>query len=145
MMAVGFLTIMTIAVTERTAEIGLLRAIGARRVPVLGVFLIEAIVLGFAGGLLGSTLAVALVEFIGAVLPAMPIRTAGGYVAGALVLALAIGLVTGIFPALRAARLQPLEALCAEQHSRNAQPVANRHVTVNRTMMALSATMINRH
>lgn len=112
--AVGILTIMTIAVTERTAEIGLLRAIGARRVQVLGVFLIEAIVLGFAGGLLGSTLAVALVEFIGAVLPAMPVRTAWGYVAGALVLALAIGLVTGILPALRAARLQPLEALRAE-------------------------------
>jgi putative ABC transport system permease protein len=112
--AVGILTIMTIAVTERTAEIGLLRAIGARRAHVLGAFLVEASALGFAGGLLGSTLAVALVEFIGAVLPQMPVRTAWGYVGGALGLALAIGLATGIVPALRAAQLQPLEALRAE-------------------------------
>ncbi|MCC6202325.1 MAG: ABC transporter permease [Gammaproteobacteria bacterium] len=112
--AVGILTIMTIAVTERTAEIGLLRAIGARRAHVLGAFLVEASVLGFAGGLLGSTLAVALVEFIGVVLPQMPVRTAWEYVGGALALALAIGVATGIVPALRAAQLQPLEALRAE-------------------------------
>jgi putative ABC transport system permease protein len=112
--AVGILTIMTIAVTERTAEIGLLRAIGARRAHILGLFLVEAIALGGIGGVLGSALAVSLVQFIALVLPAMPMQTAWVYVAGAVLLAMLIGLVTGIVPALRAARMQPLEALRAE-------------------------------
>jgi len=112
--AVGILTIMTIAVTERTAEIGLLRALGARRTHVLRIFLGEAVALGSLGGLAGIAVAVATVELAGALLPALPVQVAWRYIALAMALAVGIGLGAGILPALRAARMQPLEALRAE-------------------------------
>ncbi|MCP5145420.1 MAG: ABC transporter permease [Gammaproteobacteria bacterium] len=112
--AVGILTIMTIAVTERTAEIGLLRAIGARRAHILGLFLAEAVGLGALGGIIGCIGAVGVVEAIAFLVPAMPVRTAWIYVLASLLLATLIGLASGIAPALRAARMLPLEALRAE-------------------------------
>ena len=111
---VGILTVMTIAVSERIAEIGLLRAIGAERRQILWFFLSEAIVLGGTGGLIGVVLGIALVGAVAAVFPALPVNLAGSYVALALVLSLLIGLLAGVLPALRAASLQPLEALRAE-------------------------------
>jgi putative ABC transport system permease protein len=112
--AVGILTIMTIAVTERTAEIGLLRAIGARRSHILSLFLAEAVALGTFGGIGGIVLAVGLVELVGLLVPAMPLRTAWVYIGVAFLLAVLIGLGSGIAPALRAASMQPLDALRAE-------------------------------
>ena len=111
---VGILTVMTIAVSERIAEIGLLRTIGAERRQILWFFLSEAIVLGGTGGLIGVALGIALVGAVAAVFPALPVNLAWGYVALALVLSLVIGLLAGVLPALRAASLQPLEALRAE-------------------------------
>jgi putative ABC transport system permease protein len=111
---VGILTVMTIAVSERIAEIGLLRAIGAERRQILWFFLSEAIVLEGTGGLIGVALGIALVGAVAAVFPALPVNLAWGYVALALVLSLVIGLLAGVLPALRAASLQPLEALRAE-------------------------------
>jgi putative ABC transport system permease protein len=111
---VGILTVMTIAVSERIAEIGLLRAIGAERRQILWFFLSEAIVLGGTGGLIGVALGIALVGAVAAVFPALPVNLAWGYAALALVLSLVIGLLAGVLPALRAASLQPLEALRAE-------------------------------
>jgi putative ABC transport system permease protein len=110
----GILTVMTIAVSERIAEIGLLRAIGAERRQILWFFLNEAIVLGGTGGLIGVALGIALVGAVAAVFPALPVNLAWGYAALALVLSLVIGLLAGVLPALRAASLQPLEALRAE-------------------------------
>lgn len=112
--AVGILTIMTIAVTERTAEIGLLRALGARRADVLRVFLAEALVLGALGGAAGIACAAAAVEIAAWVVPALPAEIAWRYLAGAFGLAVAIGLAAGVAPALRAAAMEPLEALRAE-------------------------------
>jgi putative ABC transport system permease protein len=112
--AVGILTIMTIAVTERTAEIGLLRALGARRAHVLRLFLGEALVLGAAGGLLGIGVAFGIGHLLGIVLPGLPVETAWRYIALALVLSTLIGLAAGIAPALRAAAMHPLDALRAE-------------------------------
>ena len=112
--AVGILTIMTIAITERTAEIGLLRALGARRIHILYLFLCEAIVLSITGGLSGAISAIAVVTLANFFLPALPIEISWQYTALALLLAVVIGLASGIIPAMRAAGLHPLEALRAE-------------------------------
>jgi putative ABC transport system permease protein len=112
--AVGVITIMTIAVAERRAEIGLLRALGAPRTDVLRLFLAEAGLLGFGGGLLGCTVAVSLVVVLKASLPALPLSVSWFYVGTALVSALTLGVLAGLGPALQATRLDPLQALRAE-------------------------------
>jgi putative ABC transport system permease protein len=112
--AVGILTIMTISVTERISEIGLLRALGARRSHILHLFLGEAVFLSVIGGLLGVLAAIVLVFMLKLFLPALPIEIAWIYVIIALVLASLIGVITGIIPAIRAASMQPLEALRTE-------------------------------
>ena len=112
--AVGVGTIMTIAVTERTAEIGLLRAIGARRRDVLGTFLAEAALLGAIGGLAGVALAALAIGALGLVFPALPLRIAWPYAGAALGLSVAIGLIAGLLPAARAAGLDPIAALRTE-------------------------------
>jgi len=111
---VGILTIMTIAVNERTAEIGLLRAIGADRRQILILFIGEAIVLASIGGLAGLLIGSAGAWLLGAAVPALPTHTPWSYVALAEVLAALIGLVAGVLPARRAANLNPIEALRAE-------------------------------
>jgi putative ABC transport system permease protein len=112
--AVGILTIMTIAVTERTAEIGLLRAIGARRSQVLGLFLGEAIALAALGGLAGLALGVGSAGLLALVVPALPVQLSWGYVLMAEALAALVGLLSGALPASRAAALDPVQALRAE-------------------------------
>jgi len=111
---VGILTIMTIAVAERTGEVGLLRAIGARRSQVLSLFLGEAAVLGAAGGLAGLVLGAGGAQLLNFFLPALPVHTPWTYVVLAEAVAVAIGLAGGALPALRAAGLDPVEALRAE-------------------------------
>lgn len=111
---VGVLTIMTIAVRERTAEIGLLRALGARQRQVLGLFLGEAIVLSALGGLAGLVLGFGLAQLIRFTIPAMPVHTSWTFAGLALGLSAAIGFVAGVLPAKRAAGLDPVESLRAE-------------------------------
>lgn len=112
--AIGILTIMTIAVTERTPEIGLLSAMGAKQAHILQLFLGEAVVLSGIGGLFGAVSAIAIIYVTKWFLPALPLEIAWQYVAIALLLALIIGLLAGILPAMRAALMQPLNALRAE-------------------------------
>ncbi|HEY7761036.1 MAG TPA: ABC transporter permease [Burkholderiales bacterium] len=112
--AVGILTIMTIAVAERTGEIGLLRALGARRKQVLLLFLAEAALLAAIGGLSGLALGTVLAQLLHAVFPALPVTTPWSYALAAEVVAVAIGVAAGVAPANRAARLDPVEALRAE-------------------------------
>jgi putative ABC transport system permease protein len=112
--AIGILTIMTIAVRERTAEIGLLRALGARGAQVLGLFLGEAVVLSALGGLAGLALGVGLAALLRLFVPALPVHTPWTYAALSLALSAIIGLLAGALPARRAARLDPVEALRAE-------------------------------
>ena len=111
---VGILTIMTIAVNERTAEIGLLRAIGARRRQILVLFLGEAVVLASIGGLAGLVIGAGGTWLLGAAVPALPTHTPWSYVVLAEILAAFIGLLAGVLPARHAANLDPIEALRAE-------------------------------
>ncbi|MDO8308285.1 MAG: ABC transporter permease, partial [Actinomycetota bacterium] len=111
---VGIVTIMTIAVTERTNEIGLLVALGARRQTILGLFLGEAVALAAIGGLVGLLLGVGLAQLIGLFVPALPVHTPLSFVLLAEALAAAIGLAAGVLPARRAAMLDPVEALRTE-------------------------------
>jgi putative ABC transport system permease protein len=111
---VGILPIMTIAVTERTAEIGLLRALGAGRGQVLAIFLGEAVALAALGGAAGLATGAGSVWLIHLLIPALPVHTPWEYALLAEVIAVSVGLVAGILPARRAAGLDPLEALRAE-------------------------------
>jgi putative ABC transport system permease protein len=112
--AVGILTIMTMAVTERTAEIGLLRALGAQEKQVLMLFLGEAIMLSALGGVLGLAIGIGIAQGLHLLFPALPVHTPWLFAVLAELTAVTIGLAAGVAPALRAARLDPVEALHAE-------------------------------
>jgi putative ABC transport system permease protein len=112
--AVGIVTIMTIAVTERTPEIGLLIALGAERTTILGLFLGEAIALAMAGGALGLLLGSGLAHLMGWIMPALPVHTPWHFVAAAEASAVLIGLLAGILPALKASKLDAVDALRSE-------------------------------
>ena len=111
---VGIVTLMHIAVTERVSEIGLLTALGATRARVRTLFLMEAIALSTFGGLLGLMVGSSIAWLLKTFLPALPVVTPWDYVFGALGISVLIGLVAGVYPAMQAAKLDPVEALHAE-------------------------------
>ena len=111
---VGILTIMTITVSERTGEIGLLRALGARRTHILALFLGEAIILAALGGGTGLFIGIGGGQLLHLLVPALPLHISWLYVILAEALAIAIGLLAGVLPARHAAQLDPIEALRAE-------------------------------
>ena len=111
---VGIVTIMTIAVSERTGEIGLLVALGAPRNTILGLFLGEAVALSALGGIIGLVLGIGLAQIIHLAVPALPVHTPISFVLLAEGIAIAIGLVAGVLPARSAAQLDPVEALRSE-------------------------------
>lgn len=112
--AVGIVTIMTIAVAERTHEIGLLLALGSRRGTILRLFLGEAVALAVLGSLLGVAAGFALAQLIRLFVPALPVSTPWLYVLLAVASSAVIGLLAGVLPARRAARLDPVDALRSE-------------------------------
>jgi putative ABC transport system permease protein len=109
--AIGILTMMWISVGERTAEIGLARAIGATRGQVQFLFLVEAAALALLGGLVGVGAGLGLCALLRAAVAGLPISTPAVFVAAALAVSLLTGLASGVLPARRAALLDPIEAL----------------------------------
>jgi putative ABC transport system permease protein len=107
---IGIMNIMLVSVTERTREIGIRLAVGARESQVLAQFLIEAIALSTIGGLVGIALGLAL-SVIAAQLLSVPFVLDWGAIVLAFVFSAAVGVAFGYFPARRAARLDPIEAL----------------------------------
>ncbi len=110
---IGVMNIMLVSVTERTREIGLRKALGAPPWAIRRQFLVEATVLGLSGGILGAVLGIVAAKVLPGVLDTS-IVISGAAVAGAVVIAMGIGLVFGVYPATRAARLAPIDALRAE-------------------------------
>ncbi|QEY65607.1 ABC transporter permease [Metapseudomonas lalkuanensis] len=112
--AVGILTIMTTTVGERTAEIGLLRALGAAPRQVLALFLVEATLLSLLGGVLGLVMVGVMLGLLQLMLPGLPLSLSPPLVLLALLLSVLVGMGAGLAPARRAARLHPVDALRLE-------------------------------
>lgn len=105
---IGIMNIMFVTVTERIKEIGIRRALGARKKDILYQFLIEAVILALLGGLIGVILAFIIVSFVQRIFPAyIDVRS----VALALSVSSLIGIIFGVFPAKRAADLSPIDAI----------------------------------
>ena len=110
---IGILNIMLVSVTERTQEIGVRKALGARRRRILGQFATEAVVLSLFGGVLG-VLAGAFIAFLGRWAFGFPTSVPAWAVALAMLMSSGVGLVFGIYPAARASRLDPVDAMRTE-------------------------------
>jgi putative ABC transport system permease protein len=108
---IGIMNIMLVSVTERTREIGLRKALGAKRRDVLAQFLAEATALALLGGLVGIGLGTAAAFSIQLFQPELPVTVTADSVALATGVSVAIGLFFGLYPAYRAARLNPIDAL----------------------------------
>jgi putative ABC transport system permease protein len=108
---VGIMNVMLVSVSERTREVGLLKALGAGRRQILAAFLAEAVLISSAGGLLGMLLGWSAVGLIVAAYPALPATPPAWAVAAALSLSVAVGALFGVLPARRATRLDPVAAL----------------------------------
>jgi putative ABC transport system permease protein len=115
-LVVGGIVIMNImlaSVTERTREIGLRRSLGARKKHIVLQFMTESAVLAAVGGIMGLTLAYGIVALVRSVTP-IPVKTPLSAVIISLSVSTAVGLFFGIYPAMRAAKLDPIEALRAD-------------------------------
>ncbi len=104
------MNIMLVSVTERIAEIGLRKALGATPRAILRQFLTEALLLGLAGGILGVILGIGAALIVPK-LTSNPVALSVPAIVGAVVVAAGIGLTFGVYPASRASRLAPIDAL----------------------------------
>lgn len=111
---IGIMNIMLVTVTERTREIGIRRAIGAQRSGIVAQFLVEAGMLCGIGGIVGVAVGTAGSIILGKLMFQMTIYPPLWVTAAALSLSVALGILFGVYPALKASRLQPVEALRAE-------------------------------
>jgi putative ABC transport system permease protein len=108
---IGIMNVMLVSVSERTAEVGLLRALGASKGGIARLFLVEAAMIAGGGGVLGLGLGALLVQGAARWFPLVPAVIPAWAAVAALLVALATGLVSGLLPALRAVRLDPVVAL----------------------------------
>jgi putative ABC transport system permease protein len=104
------MNIMLVSVTERTKEIGIRKALGARRRDILTQFLVESTTLSMSGGMIGIVLGGGLALIVGAFSP-LPAAISMGAIVLGVVMSTAVGVFFGSYPAARAARLDPIEAL----------------------------------
>ena len=105
------MNIMLVAVTERTREIGIRKAVGARKADIIWQFLTEAVVLTGAGGVIGVLLGGAISLLINLAVPSLPSSIPLWSVILAVAVSMSVGLFFGMYPAIKAARLDPVEAL----------------------------------
>jgi putative ABC transport system permease protein len=108
---IGVMNIMLVSVTERTKEIGIRKAIGARRRDIVLQFLFEAMMLTFLGGVLGVILAVGLSRILMLLIPALPALIPAWAVITGLSVSIGVGIIFGVWPARKASRLDPIECL----------------------------------
>jgi len=112
---IGVMNIMLVSVTERTGEIGLRKAVGARRRDVLWQFLLEAITLTLLGGAAGVIVGVVVALLIQFFLPSLKAGISFGAISAGLAVSAGVGIFFGLWPAYRAARLDPIDALRYER------------------------------
>src|SRR5690349_384835 len=108
---IGVMNIMLVSVTERTKEIGVRKAIGARRRDIVRQFLFEAMMLTFLGGVLGVLLAVGISRLLMLLLPDLPASIPSWAVITGLTVSIGVGLIFGVWPARKASKLDPIECL----------------------------------
>ena len=108
---IGVMNIMLVSVTERTREIGVRKALGARRRDIVGQFLVEAMTLTGAGGTLGILIAVLITLLIGAVVPALPSKVPAWALIAGFTVSVGVGVFFGVWPAVKASKLDPVDAL----------------------------------
>jgi len=108
--AIGLMNIMLVAVTERTKEVGLIKAVGGKRSSILTQFLTEAVLLSLAGAIIGIALGIVLGNLFGIVLQTAFV-VPWNWIAYGVVICTVVGLAAGLYPALKAGRLNPVEAL----------------------------------
>ena len=108
---IGVMNIMLVSVTERTKEIGVRKALGARRKDIVRQFLFEAMTLTFLGGILGVLLAVGISRLVMFFIPSLPASIPTWAVVTGLTVSVGVGLIFGVWPARKASRLDPIECL----------------------------------
>ncbi len=108
---IGVMNIMLVSVTERTKEIGIRKALGARRKDIVRQFLFEAMTLTFLGGILGVVLAVGISKIIMLAIPSLPASIPTWAVISGLSVSIGVGVLFGVWPARKASRLDPIECL----------------------------------
>jgi len=108
---IGVMNIMLVSVTERTKEIGVRKALGARRRDIISQFLVEAVALTGAGGMLGIISSVLITLLIGKLAPSLPSVVPAWAVGTGFGVSVAVGVFFGVWPAVKAAQLDPVEAL----------------------------------
>src|SRR5882672_11627887 len=108
---IGVMNIMLVSVTERTQEIGIRKALGARRRDIVNQFLFEAMTLTFLGGMMGVVLAIGISKLVMFLFPSLPASIPMWAVTTGVSVSVGVGLIFGVWPARKAARLDPIECL----------------------------------
>lgn len=108
---IGVMNIMLVSVTERTKEIGIRKAIGATKSAVVFQFLLEAMTLTFFGGIIGVVLSLGISNLLMLLIPSMPATVEFWMIGISLAVSIGVGLIFGVLPARKAARLDPIECL----------------------------------